>query len=90
MDQIAEDAPYALVVDDDFLIRMGAMDILSDAGFQALEADHGDAASSEAPQQLGQARYRLRVGRVLRMGCSCDLRLAGRQLSAAGGTGTDH
>ncbi|MGI4801641.1 MAG: response regulator [Janthinobacterium lividum] len=44
MTQLAEDAPYALVVDDDFLIRMGMVDILENAGFQVLEADHGDAA----------------------------------------------
>lgn len=44
MNQHVEDAPHALVVDDDFLIRMGAADILTDAGFQVLDADHGDAA----------------------------------------------
>lgn len=38
------DAPYALVVDDDFLIRMDAIDILERAGFQVLDAEHGDAA----------------------------------------------
>ena len=38
------DAPYALVVDDDFLIRMDATDILEQAGFQVLDAEHGDAA----------------------------------------------
>ncbi|MGI3904179.1 MAG: response regulator [Janthinobacterium lividum] len=37
-------APYALVVDDDFLIRMEAMDILEQAGFQVLDAE--DAATA--------------------------------------------
>ena len=37
-------SPYALVVDDDFLIRMDATEILEQAGFQVLDADHGDAA----------------------------------------------
>ena len=36
--------PYALVVDDDFLIRMDTMEILIQAGFQVLDAEHGDAA----------------------------------------------
>ncbi|MGI4745502.1 MAG: response regulator [Janthinobacterium lividum] len=38
------DSPYALVVDDDFVIRMDAMNILKQAGFRVLEADQGDAA----------------------------------------------
>ena len=37
-------APHALVVDDDVLVRLDAMDILEQAGFQALNAEHGDAA----------------------------------------------
>lgn len=37
-------APYALVVDDDALIRMTAMDILEEAGFHTFEAADGDAA----------------------------------------------
>ena len=37
-------APYALVVDDDFLIRMDAMEILEQAGFQVLDAEHAAAA----------------------------------------------
>ena len=37
-------APYALVVDDDGLIRMDAMDILGDAGFRTFEASDGDKA----------------------------------------------
>lgn len=37
-------APYALVVDDNLLIRMDAMDILKQAGFQVLEAECGDVA----------------------------------------------
>ena len=34
----ASPAPYALVVDDDGLIRMTAIDILEDAGFRTFEA----------------------------------------------------
>lgn len=37
-------APYALVVDDDGLIRMDAMDILAEAGFCTFEASDGDKA----------------------------------------------
>lgn len=37
-------APYALVVDDDGLIRMDAMDILEEAGFRTFEAGDGDKA----------------------------------------------
>lgn len=37
-------APYALVVDDDGLIRMDAMDILAEAGFRTFEASDGDKA----------------------------------------------
>ena len=36
--------PYALVVDDDTLIRMHALDILEEAGFLTLEASDGDQA----------------------------------------------
>lgn len=36
--------PYALVVDDDGLIRMDAMYILEDAGFRTFEASDGDRA----------------------------------------------
>lgn len=35
---------YALVVDDDLLIRMHAMNILEEAGFQVVDAEHADAA----------------------------------------------
>jgi DNA-binding NarL/FixJ family response regulator len=38
----ASSAPFALVVDDDGLIRMDAVDILEQAGFHALEASTGD------------------------------------------------
>jgi len=38
------DAPFALVVDDDHVIRMDVMDILEQAGFRVLDAAHGDAA----------------------------------------------
>lgn len=37
-------APYALVVDDDGLIRMDAMYMLEDAGFRTFEASDGDKA----------------------------------------------
>ncbi|MCJ2085038.1 response regulator [Methylobacterium sp. E-005] len=40
----AASAPYALIVDDDGLIRMDALDILEDAGFRTFEASDGDAA----------------------------------------------
>lgn len=43
-------APYALVVDDDGLIRMDAMDILAEAGFRTFEASDGD----RAMELLGQ------------------------------------
>ena len=36
--------PYALVVDDDELLRMDTADILQQAGFRTLEAEDGDAA----------------------------------------------
>lgn len=36
--------PYALVDDDDGLIRMDAMDILQEAGFRTFEASDGDKA----------------------------------------------
>lgn len=42
--QPAAPAPYALVVDDDGLIRMDAADILADAGFRTFEAETGDKA----------------------------------------------
>ncbi len=44
MTQLAPNYPCALVVDDDFLIRMDAADILEQAGFRVLDTDHGDAA----------------------------------------------
>lgn len=37
-------APYALVVDDDGLIRMDVVDILGEAGFRTFEAETGDRA----------------------------------------------
>jgi CheY-like chemotaxis protein len=43
-DSPASSTPYALVVDDDGLIRMDAMDILEDAGFRTFEASDGDTA----------------------------------------------
>ena len=43
-DAPASSTPYALVVDDDGLIRMDAMDMLEDAGFRTFEASDGDAA----------------------------------------------
>jgi CheY-like chemotaxis protein len=47
----ASSAPYALVVDDDALIRMSAMDILEDAGFRTFEAPDGDAAMALLAEQ---------------------------------------
>lgn len=44
MNPPTSDTPYALVVDDEFVIRMDAKDILEQAGFQVLAAHHGDAA----------------------------------------------
>ena len=44
MIQAAEDDPFAVVVDDNPLIRSAATEILEDAGFRVLEAHHGDAA----------------------------------------------
>jgi CheY-like chemotaxis protein len=43
-DAPASSTPYALVVDDDSLIRMDAMDMLEDAGFRTFEASDGDTA----------------------------------------------
>lgn len=37
-------APHALVVDDDAVIRLDAIQILRDAGFQTLDAETADAA----------------------------------------------
>ena len=44
-------APYALVVDDDALIRMTALDILEDAGFRTFEASDGDKAMALLAEQ---------------------------------------
>ncbi len=44
MTEPTSEASYALVVDDDFIIRTDAMDILEDAGFRVLDAEDGDAA----------------------------------------------
>ena len=44
MDNLPNEAPHALVVDDEFLVRLDAMEILGEAGFQVLDAEHGDAA----------------------------------------------
>lgn len=41
-------APYALVVDDDALLRMDVVDILTDAGFRTFEAQDGDKAIKAA------------------------------------------
>ena len=43
-ESLSHSEPYALVVDDDGLIRMDAMDILQDAGFRTFEASDGDKA----------------------------------------------
>jgi two-component system, response regulator PdtaR len=34
--------PVVLVVEDDFLLRMDAVDIMRSAGFDAVEASHAD------------------------------------------------
>ncbi|WP_331287257.1 MULTISPECIES: response regulator [Methylobacteriaceae] len=47
----AHSEPYALVVDDDGLIRMDAMDILQEAGFRTFEASDGDKAMSLLAQE---------------------------------------
>ncbi|WP_348271034.1 response regulator [Methylobacterium sp. Leaf86] len=47
------DAPYALVADDDFLIRMDAETILEDAGFHALSAENGVVAIKLLNQYAG-------------------------------------
>lgn len=45
MDQSPSDRrPYALVTDDDALIRMTVLDILEDAGFRTFEAEHAEGA----------------------------------------------
>ncbi|MGI4807431.1 MAG: response regulator, partial [Janthinobacterium lividum] len=44
MNTLTSVAPYALIVDDNFLIRMEAMEILEQAGFQVLDVGHSDAA----------------------------------------------
>ena len=44
MSSLTSNAPYALVVDDDVMIRMDATEILEEAGFRVLDAEHGDAA----------------------------------------------
>ncbi|GAA0260537.1 Sensor histidine kinase RcsC [Methylorubrum aminovorans] len=43
-DPIDPSTHYVLVIDDDGLIRMDAMDIVGDAGFRTLEASDGDKA----------------------------------------------
>ena len=40
----SETPPFAMVVDDDFLIREDALQILREAGFRVLDAESGDAA----------------------------------------------
>lgn len=46
-------SPYALVADDDFLIRMDAETILEDAGFRALSAENGVEAIKLLDQYAG-------------------------------------
>ena len=53
MTQPAENKPFALAVDDDFLIRTDVAHILDRAGFRVLEAEHGDEAFA-----LMEARHR--------------------------------
>jgi CheY-like chemotaxis protein len=45
MEKMTPTAPYALIVEDEGLIRMDAVDILEQAGFQTLEAATGDHAA---------------------------------------------
>jgi CheY-like chemotaxis protein len=52
-----EHTPFALVVDDDALIRMDAVHILEEAGFRALEA----AAPEEALSVLEQRGDRIQL-----------------------------
>ena len=47
------DVPYALVADDDFLIRMDAETMLEDAGFRALSAANGVEAIKLLEQHAG-------------------------------------
>lgn len=49
-----EHTPFALVADDDALIRMDAVDILEEAGFRVLEAGHPEEALS-VPEQRGES-----------------------------------
>ena len=44
MNELNQHSPFAVVVDDDFLIRTDAAEILRTAGFRVLETEHGDAA----------------------------------------------
>ena len=44
MNELNQQSPFAVVVDDDFLIRTDAAEILRTAGFRVLQAEHGDAA----------------------------------------------
>lgn len=48
--------PFALVTDDDAMIRMDACAILEDAGFQALEAATGDEAVTVLEAHAGKVR----------------------------------
>lgn len=50
-------APYALIVDDDVLIRLDAVDILGQAGFRTLEA--GDATEALAVLEARGAEIQL-------------------------------
>ncbi|RYB02410.1 response regulator [Lichenibacterium ramalinae] len=43
--------PYALVVDDDALLRMDVAEILDHAGFRTMEAESGDAAIAVLEQR---------------------------------------
>jgi CheY-like chemotaxis protein len=44
MGHVAPNKPVVLVVEDDFLLRMDAANIIKDAGFDALEASNADEA----------------------------------------------
>jgi CheY-like chemotaxis protein len=44
MGRAAPDRPVVLVVEDDYLLRMNAADIIADAGFEVVEAANADEA----------------------------------------------
>jgi len=63
-----EHTPFALVVDEDALIRMDASDILEDAGFRVLEAATPEEALSILEQRGDRVSFS-ELRRSLAMGC---------------------